>query len=62
MTAGIDTRDVDLSQSEYSFTVAPSEKDYTHGYPDTDYAFLDMTWDSVLGKHRKTSTTNSSSM
>jgi len=26
MTAGIDTRDVDLSQSEYSFTVAPSEK------------------------------------
>jgi hypothetical protein len=53
MTAGIDTRDVDLSQSEYSFTVAPSEKDYTHGYPDTDYAFLDMTWDSVLGQASK---------
>lgn len=51
-TVGLDVDDLGESfNSEHAFTVAPSEEQLSAGYPDTEYAFFDMTYDSTIG-HR----------
>lgn len=51
LTIGVDRRDLGnaLGLSDMYF-VAPSDEDYGTGFPDTEYAFFDMTYDADIGE------------